>query len=269
MRRFLIATSAAVFVADPAGAQTGYASGRDTLRFREVTHAEIRLTTPQGEIPLTSEHLATIAMVRLPGDTARAWYEALTISASGPMGTQRPATDAALRAPFTLRFDDRGRVSLVSAPTFPATFQGITDLTHQFDDFFPRLPAQPLRVGLAWSDTATRTDSTAEKSMTWRSEASYRVERDTVVDGVSALVVRMTQRLRSRSEGPVPNQPARAETVIAGTEEGYFVFAPRAGRLLGRRREGRLAGDVIMRAGAGQMALKQTYVYTSTIDALR
>jgi hypothetical protein len=161
------------------------------------------------------------------------------------------------------------RVALVSAPAFPASFAGVTDLSHQFDDFFVRLPAQPLRVGLAWSDTSTRTDSTAEKSMRWRSVVAYRVERDTAVAGVPALVVSMRQQLQSRAEGPVPGQPMRAQTTMTGSEDGFFVFAPRAGRLLARRREGRLAGDLVMRSAAGEMTMKQTYTYTNALDALR
>jgi hypothetical protein len=218
---------------------------------------------------MRSEHDATVAVVRLRGDTAHAWYEALTLGMTSPMGDRRPATDAALRAPFTLRLDARGRASLISAPTFPPTFEGVTDLSHQFDDFFVRLPAQPLRVGLAWSDTSTRTDSTAEKFMRWHAVAAYRVERDTVVEGVPALIVRMRRQLQSRAEGPVPGQPARAQTTMTGTDEGYFVFAPTVGRLLARRREGRLSGDIIMRGGSGEMAMKQTYTYTNALDAIR
>jgi hypothetical protein len=218
---------------------------------------------------MRSEHEATVAVVRLAGDTARAWYEALSIGATGPMGDQRPATDAVLRAPFTLQLDARGRTRTVSTPNFPADFAGVTDLTHQFDDFFVRLPARPLRVGLAWSDTATRTDSSAERSTRWRSVASYRVERDTVADGVPALVVRMRQQIQTRVEAPVPGQPTRARTTLAGTEDGFFVFAPSAGRLLARRREARLAGEIVMRNGAAAMSFQQAYSYASTLDAVR
>jgi hypothetical protein len=250
-------------------AQSAYARSGDTLRFRETTDADMRISGPQGEIAMKHEHRATIAFARLPNDTARAWYESLTLSLAGPGGSMQPATDSALNAPFALTFDDRGRTRLVAAPKFPASFEGITDLTHQFDDFFPRLPRQPLRVGVAWTDTSTRIDSTADKSMRWTSIATYRVERDTAVDGVPGVVVRMTQQLRSRSEGPVPNQPVRAETQLEGTEEGFFVFAVRQGRLLGRRRQGSLNGRLVMKAPSGQFEMKQSYDYRSSIDPVR
>jgi hypothetical protein len=43
----------------------------------------------------------------------------------------------------------------------------MADPTHFFDDFFLRLPAQPLKIGLAWSDTTTTTDSTADRFTRW------------------------------------------------------------------------------------------------------
>jgi len=252
-----------------AGAQARYASTRDTLRFREVTRGEVRLVAPQGEIPMASEHMATIAVVRTAGDTARAWFEDLTIGVTSPMGAQRPSTADALHAPFTLTFDDRGRVKLLAAPSFPASFEGVTDLTRQFDDFFFRLPTAPLRVGYAWSDTSGRTDSTATSFTRTQSVASYRVERDTTVDGVPAVVVSMRQQLSSRSDRPIPNQPGRAVSTLTGADSGIVIFAPQAGRFLGRQREGLLQGDLIMRGAGGEMALKQSYRYTSTVTAVR
>jgi hypothetical protein len=251
----------------PVGWQ-GYAIRDDTLRFREVSTGDIRFTTPQGEMAMKSEHDATIAITRVGGDTARAWYEALAIGMTSPMGAGRPATEAALRQPFTLRIDGRGRITLLQAPTFPASFEGITDLTQQFADFLPRLPAAPLRVGLAWTDTATRTDSTARRAMRSRSIATYRVERDTVVNGQPALVVSMRQEIGIRSAAPIPSQNARAEIAQDGTENGFFVFAPATGRLVARRREGRLEGDVVTTGPNGRTTMKQVYAYTSSIDAL-
>lgn len=251
----------------PAGWQ-GYSIRDDTLRFREVSTGDIQFTTPQGEMAMKSEHDATIAVTRVRGDTARAWYEALAIGMTGPMGAARPATDAALRQPFTLRIDGRGRITLLQAPTLPASFEGISDLTQQFADFLPRLPAAPLRVGLAWVDTMTREDSTARRAMRARSIASYRVERDTTANGQPALLVSMRQNIGIRSVAPIPSQGARAEIAQDGTEDGFFVFAPATGRLVARRRQGRLEGDVVTTGPNGRSTIKQVYAYTSSIDAL-
>jgi hypothetical protein len=267
--RTLVATLFLLVSAHAATAQTAYAPPGDTLRFRDVTQGKIILTMPQGEIPVTVEQRSVLSVVRLRGDSARAWYDSLSLAASSPGGDQRPATDSALKKPFRLTFDSRGQVKLVQAPTFPKSFAGMTDLTHQFDDFFFRLPAKPLAIGLAWSDSVTRIDSTAEKFIRWSTNVDYRVERDTVVGGTPALIISMKQRIHTNGEGPVPNQPMRATSTLAGTDDGFVVFAPRAGRLLARRRSGKLEGDIFMKGGMGEMSMKQAYTYTGTLDAVR
>ncbi|MEO6525143.1 MAG: hypothetical protein ABIP93_00820 [Gemmatimonadaceae bacterium] len=269
MQRSLIAIALLLACALPAAAQTTYAPSGDTLRFRQVTQAKITLTSPQGEIPVTIEHRALVSVVRTKGDSARAWFDSLMVASSSPAGDLRPATDSALRTPYLLTFDPRGRVRVVQVPKFPATFEGITDLTRQFDDFFLRLPDKPLAIGLAWSDSATRSDTTNGRTSQWATNVDYRVERDTVVGGVPALIVGMKQRVRVNGEGPVPNQPMRATVVLEGTDDGFVVFAPRAGRMLGRRHQGSLQGDIFLKGGQGEMRMKQAYSYTGTVDAVR
>jgi hypothetical protein len=122
---------------------------------------------------------------------------------------------------------------------------------------------------LAWSDTIARSDSTAERVSHSRSIASYRVERDTNVAGVAALVISMRQQIRTQTEGPVPNQPLRANGMMEGTDDGIVVFAPTTGRLIGRRRTGNLQGELVMSGAAGSLTLKQSSMYTNTLDAVR
>lgn len=270
MKRYLAATALLLACALPASAQATYAApSGDTLRFREVTEGKVTITTPQGEIPITLELRSTVGVHRMAGDSARGWYDSLSMVAGTPGGEQRPAADSVLKQPFRLGLDARGRVRLLQAPKFPSSFEGLSDLSHQFDDFFLRLPEKPLVVGLAWSDTSTRRDSTSDKTSRWTTNADYRVERDTVVDGTPAVVVSMKQRIRISGEGPVPNQPMRATSMLEGGDEGYFVFAPAAGRMLARRRTGKLEGDTFLRGAMGEMTMRQAYTYTSTLDAVR
>jgi hypothetical protein len=270
MKRILIATAFLLGCATTASAQATYSAPRgDTLRFRESMQGKISITTPQGEIPIGIEMRSTVGVLRMRGDSARAWYDSLTLVASTPGGEQRPATDSMLKQPYRLAFDPRGRIKLVQAPKIPASIEGMTDLSRQFDDYFMRLPEKPLVVGLAWSDSTTRRDSTADKTSRWTANADYRVERDTVVDGTRAVVVSMKQRIRINAEGPVPNQPMRATSSLEGGDEGFFVFAPSVGRLLGRRRTGKMEGDTFLRGAGGDMTMKQSYSYTSALDAVR
>jgi len=269
MSRTLLASALLVACALPAGAQTTYSTSRDTLRFRETTQLRMTMTTPQGDIPMSMEHRATVAVVRAPGDSARAWFDSLSILSSGPQGEQRPATDSAINAPIRFSLDARGRVSNVVAPKWPASLQGMADPSHHFDDYFLRLPAQPLRVGLAWSDTMTITDSTAERFTRWVRRTDYRVERDTTVGTTPALVVRTKQNVSATVAAPVPNQGMRSEAHLTGDSDGFFVFSPKTGRLIGRRAEGKLEGPVKITGAMGEMQMNQSITVTSTMDAVK
>ena len=106
-----------------------------------------------------------------------------------------------------------------------------------------------------------------ERFSRWVRTSDYRVERDTTVGETAALVVRMKQKMSARVAGPVPNQPMRTDAQFSGEEEGYFVFAPKTGRLLARRREGKLEGPV-KATGAMEMEMKQSISYTGAVDSI-
>jgi hypothetical protein len=269
MTRALVTSAVLSLVAVlPAAAQGTYAPPGDTLRYRETQKTAVVITTPQGEIQVAGDQEATLAVVRLPGDSARAWFESLTLAAQTPQGEQKPPTDAVLRKPYRLTFDARGRVKLVEAPQLPEALAAFGDLANEFTDLFLRLPAQPLRVGLTWTDTLTRSDSTADRKLSATSISSYKVEKDTVVEGAPALLVRATQATKLHAEGPVPNQPGmRTDATMEGNDTGFYLFAPKSGRMLARRRTGKLGGDVNIPAAG--MTMKQAIDYTSTVDAMK
>jgi hypothetical protein len=267
MSRASFASALLLACALPASAQSTYSASRDTLRFRETTQLRMTLTSPQGEIPMTLEQRATISLVR-SGDSARAWFDSLAVSATGPQGEQRPPTDSALKLAISFALDARGRVRDVVPPKWPASLQGIADLSHQFDDFFLRLPPRTLKIGLAWSDTTVHTDSTADRFLRWVRRTDYRVERDTTVGTTPALVVRAKQTMSATISGPVPNQGMRSDAQLSGDSDGYFVFAPTTGRLIGRRREGKMEGPVKLSGGMGDMQMNQSITYTGVTEAV-
>ena len=145
----------------------------------------------------------------------------------------------------------------------------MAELSHQFDDFFLPLPVQPLKIGLAWSDTTVHTDSTAERFARWVRRTDYRVERDTTVGTTPALVVRAKQNMVATISAPVPNQGMRSEAQLSGDSDGVFVFAPTTGRLMGRRREGKMEGPVKLSGGMGEMQMNQYIEYTGVTEALK
>ena len=242
-------------------------SASDTLRLREVTTTEAVLVTPAGATPLTSLQNALVAVTFLPNDSARAWFEELTLEASAQSVTEHPTTTAALRKPYTLRVDGRGRAQTLAAPTFPAALNRIADLAHEFDDFFPRLPATALRPGLAWADTVARQDSANGGGYSRANRVTrYRVERDTVVKGTKGVVITTQQDVRLVTGGPIEGQPVKAESVLEGTDTGRFVFSPAEGRLLGREHSGNLKGNVTLTGGPTPVVVPQTLKYKSTLE---
>ena len=239
-------------------------SRTDTIRLREVTTTTSTLETPQGALELKSEHDALIAITFGGGDSARAWYESLRLAASSPRGRQAPPTEAALRLPFVLEFDANGRIRTLAAPTFPTAFQGVSDLTRQFDDLFIPIPAQPLQVGVAWTDTTTITRANGEVRSTFVRRGTYRVVRDTVVSREPAFVISATQDLESRSSQPV--QGLTVTSTLAGRDEGIVVFA-KAGRLLVRQRKGDLRGAITYSGGPSPVRMPQRTQYTNTVTS--
>ena len=240
----------------------------DTLRYREVTNAEIRITSPQGEIIVTSEQDSQIAITFGGLDSARAWYESLMLATTSPQGTQTPSTDSLLRQPFHLAFTARGAVTLRKAPVMPKPVAAVTDLRHQFDDFFARLPAGALTVGRTWRDTSTVGDSTGATWYRARTVARYTVKGDTVFNGERALVIAMTQELTLTSGGPVPDRPVTTSQQLSGSDAGTVIYSPVLGRMLARQRVGSLSGAISFTAATGTTTLRQRYGFDSRIDLL-
>jgi hypothetical protein len=242
-------------------------SDRDTIRVREVTTSRMALTAPTGPIEMRSEHDATIALTFGRADSARAWYESLRIATVSPQGRQEPATGEALRRPFVLSFDARGRIATLSAPQFPATFEGVTDLTHQFDDLLVRLPSAPLALGVAWTDTAVvETRGTGDDILRGERIIRSRVVRDTVIGGESAWVIETAQRHTVSGTQRVKGQPLLVRTKLSGSDSGLVVFSTQNGRMLARQRAGRLAGTLTYEGGPQPVVLPMEQRYENTVS---
>ena len=239
----------------------------DTVRYTERTDARIEIDTPGGTAAITSEHVATIAMAFTRPHSARAWYESLLLRQVGPGALQRePSTAALLRQPYHLSVSPAGALRAAGFPTIPKEITDLTDLTRQFDDFLITLPRQPLAVGVAWSDTLTSNRSAQPGgTLSSRNVRSYRVERDTMIAGVRAVVIRVEQEIRIDATSPLAGQNATVQTSLQGTAHGTAIFSPAAGRLLARSREGALQGAFSMTNGGTRTDMPQRYEYTSTL----
>ena len=53
---------------------------------------------------------------------------------------------------------------------------------------------------------------------------------------------------------------------MTGTDSGWFVFAPKSGRMLARQRTGEFRGETLMTGAAGSMTMQQVMTYTHWIN---
>jgi hypothetical protein len=226
-------------------AQAVRASGStDTLRYRESI---VRRFTRDAQYGLTVFHFTHNALIALAigrQDSASAWYEQLTLGVVSSAGAVRHDTQGHLFRPFTLAIDSIGNVQTLAVPTFPPVDPPV-DLTQQFRDFFPSLPAAALTVGLAWSDTIQFADTSDDRRIRSRRVASYRVTHDTTVGRARAVVLRAIQTISEDSY----LRGARGTEIgmtISGTDTNSFVLDAQHRWLIARDKVGRYQAIITM-----------------------
>lgn len=268
MKLVTAAAVAAVIVAAVPALGSAQGSAADTLRYRERTHDEMVILLPQADLSVATDHDVEIGFVRISDDSAHAWYERIDIVSHSPMGRQQPDASAALGQLFVLRFEDDGNVTALTTPTFPDALTAVTDLRHQFVDFFMPPADEPLRVGMTWSDTLVISgDGETGVGGVSTHAADYRVVADTTHDGVSAFVVESSVQLEMLTNGPVPDQPGLTMRMeLAGPETNTFWIARDDGRLLRRERDAELTGTLTYIGGPQPVELEVRRTYTNVIE---
>lgn len=271
MRRFeFVVVFAACFA--PANLTAQYAaSAADTLRYTEVTNGRVEMMMPNGTVVARSLHDAVVAVTFAREGIAQAWYDSLVVESSGPMGSTKPRTESLLKQPFEMQFAPTGHIAVIRAPAMPPEIAEMTDLTRQFDDFFITVPAGGISAGSAWADTVVNEESARDSDRTFsRHIRSYVVERDTIVAGVPAVLIRVTQAVEINTSSNVPEENMTLSARLTGTDDGWALFAPSAGHMLERSRKGSLKGEMLMQpAGMAAIAIPQTYTYESRIQLRR
>lgn len=271
MHRLLVAALFVPMLGSTAEAQTTgpYRLGqRDTLHYREVSDSKTLIETPQGNVTVSNEHEATIGLRGAGPGRATAWYETLRLHMVGPTGEMSPSTDDILGRPYSLAFPSDGRVRMTEAPPIPDPIMAVTDLRHEFDDFFVTMPPTRPSAGAMWQDTV-RSEGSGPNGGTQSLEAirRYKVRGDTSVAGVRALVVEVASRFEAQSSAPMQGQPITVHSRLSGDETGIVLFDWADGRLLARTKEGRLEGTMRMTGGPQPVEFPQSMTYTSSITA--
>ena len=238
----------------------------DSVMYLERTESFTLIERPNDTLRIVSTHDAVIHVIRTAPDTLEAFYEHLLLRFETPTNVRNIDTDPIIGPRFVLHEDD-GRIALVSAPPLPNEIRQLTDLRRQFDDFFLRLPEQPLAGGLVWVDTVRlqgqEGEATTDRSVVTR----FTVRGDTVVEGLAALIIDYDAAL-DYSTTSAPTTEGRLLSRLVGEEEGWFVYAPAREVMLRRWRVGVLEGELVIEGNLEERRFPQSYGYESTLELI-
>ena len=238
----------------------------DTLRYRNITKMEGVVHGVAGDAPFTLSRDAVYAFAFGGDESVTAWYEALSVDASGALGGDKPNSAELLHLPYRLHMEPNGRVVTIKAPNLPRTARLIAELSPQLDDYFTRLPVSgKLSVGSAWVDTVTRSENDPDGHRTSvRRISHYKATSDTTVNGKPAIVITQHTDVHITTSSPMQQQPYVADLALTGEEEGVALFSLAEGRLLVRERTGELRGAVTYKGPDKPWVVNQSYHFHRT-----
>lgn len=238
----------------------------DSVMYLERTASFTLIERPNDTLRINGNHDAVIHVMRTAPDTLEALYEHLLLNFRTRTQNRNIDTDALIGERFRLH-EERGRIALVSAPQLPAEIRQLTDLRRQFDDFFMRVPRQPMTVGMVWVDTVHHQGQEGDASMDRNVVTRFTVRRDTVMHAIDALVVDYVSVLEN-SMRSAPTTEGTLVSRLLGEEEGTFVYAPAAEVMLRRKRVGLLEGELVIEGNLETHRFPQSYGYESVIELI-
>jgi len=258
-RPMCLSLSFALLAAAPIVAQ-------ETLRYRSTEQGTITIESPQGTIDVQSDTYAEVRFEPREDATMVARYDSLVMYVGGPQGDQSPDVTSWLDGDFTLEFERPGVVVTRAYPEVPGGGGPGPDPLHAFDDFFIPLPAEDLAVGVEWSDSSVR-DGSSQPDGAYHSERtmSLEVARDTVVAGVAAFVVDVSQTVSLETSGIIPGQGFDFVSVLDGEENGMAILSAE-GELLYRSRETETGGIFTISVQGQTFDMPQTASFAGSIE---
>jgi len=241
---------------------------QDTLRYRSTEQGTITIESPQGTLDVQSDTYAEVTFEPREDATMVARYDSLSMYVGGPQGDQSPDVTSWLAGEFTLEFERPGVVVTHAYPEVPGDGTPGPDPLHAFDDFFIPLPTQALATGLEWSESFVN-DGSSQPDGAYYSERSMslEVERDTVVAGVAAFVVNVSQTVSLETSGIIPGQGFDFVSVFDGTETGMAIVSAE-GELLYRSKESEMGGIFTISVQGQTIDMPQTASFVGSTERI-
>ena len=141
-----------------------------------------------------------------------AWYDSLYVRRTGGEGSFEPDTDGLIGGRYRGRLARDGGYTAGARPFVPEGVADAVDLSRVLDDFFPLLPARPLRIGGRWQAS----DGTRIRRLT------DSIGRDTLL--------RFEARRTHRTDSLVPAGDTHSIAAVQSTREvERFAWHPQHG----------------------------------------
>ena len=189
MRLFAF-VAALVMVPAAAAAQNAYRrTPGDSLRYQEITKVVSTAETPMGPMKTEMDGEGATTFRFRTSDSVNVTLHMSKLTMKSPMGEMSPATGSLQGESFDMLMLARGGLIVLRTPKLPDEVAMLVSMQSPLNDFFVRLPQQPLRVGLVWTDTTSYSDTTSALRLSVKRIARYRVEKDTTVNGQSAWLI--------------------------------------------------------------------------------
>ncbi len=204
---------------------------------------------------------------QMQGDaTMVATYDSLVVYVGSSQGDQSPDVSGLLAGEFTLEFERPGVAVTIAYPEVDVGGGIGFDPLHSFDDFFVPLPDEDLAVGVEWSQSFVH-EGSSQPGGTYYSERamSLKVERDTVVAGLEAYVVSVSQTIMVETSGSVAAQGFDFVSLLDGDETGTAILSA-DGLLIYRSRKSEMAGVFTVSVQGQTFDMSQTASFTGTSE---
>lgn len=189
MRLFAVIAALAIVPA-AATAQNAYRrTPGDSLRYQEITKVVNTADTPAGPMKTEVDGEGATTFRFRTSDSVNVTLHMSKLTMKSPMGEMSPATGSLQGESFDMLMLARGHLIVLRTPKLPDEVAMLVSMQSPLNDFFVRLPQQPLRVGLVWADTTAHADTTSALRTSFKRIARYKVEKDTVVNGQNAWLI--------------------------------------------------------------------------------
>lgn len=265
MKRAALALSVAVLLPAASLAQPAYRLGPDTLRYQQQIEVRLGMRAGDSVAVVINEVNAILATLLRPD--GRGWYESLRLRQTmpGPV-LNSPATTSLVRRPFRFSFTPQGRTTVFQRPAVTEDIVDVYDVRFQFDDFFITLPLEPLAVGVTWADTVlTARLEYSELRLRLENTRRYRVERDTLIGDLRAVVIRVAGTGTFTLSAPGVMGAGSLDGQLDAEETGFVVMTADGSRLLSRHRKGVAQGSLTAREGDRELVVWTRAEYRAAV----